>query len=104
MFNFSELDDGKAGDSLEIAKVQRGNFKAKMQRSSTNQQILKRKLNAQRLLLAFDASRQASNIERYRVHRDVTRQPLDEFQPALLLSFSLCPIGSMSQLGNGHHR
>jgi hypothetical protein len=53
--NRSELDYGKTWDSLEIAEVQRHNFVVKMQGRRTNQQILKRKLDAHRLLLAFDA-------------------------------------------------
>lgn len=51
----SELDDGQAGDSLEIAEVQRRHFVAKMQRCRADQQILERKLDAYRFLLALDA-------------------------------------------------
>jgi hypothetical protein len=43
--NCSELDDGKTGDSREIAEVQRRHLAADMQRCRTNQQILKRKLD-----------------------------------------------------------
>jgi len=53
--NRSELDHGEARNSLEIAEVQRREFVAEMQRCRTNQQILKRKLDAHRFLLAFDA-------------------------------------------------
>jgi len=49
------LDDGKTGDSLEIAEVQRRDLVAEMQRCRTNQQILKRELDAYRFLLALDA-------------------------------------------------
>jgi hypothetical protein len=51
----SELDHGQTGDSLEIAEVQRRDFVAKMQRCRADQQILERKLDAHRFLLAFDA-------------------------------------------------
>jgi hypothetical protein len=102
--NFSELHHGQAGDSPEIAKIQHRNVKAKMQRRSTNQQILERKLNAHRLLLTFDAPGQARNIKRYTMHRDIICQSLDEFQPALLLSFRLGAIGPMNQLSDSHHR
>jgi len=53
--NRSELDHGKTGDSLEIAEVQRRDFVAEMQRCRADQQILERKLDAHRFLLAFDA-------------------------------------------------
>jgi hypothetical protein len=53
--NPSELDHGQAGDSFEIAEVQRRHFVAKMQRCRADQQILERKLDAHRFPLAFDA-------------------------------------------------
>jgi len=53
--NRSELDHGQTGDSLEIAEVQRRDFIAEMQRCRADQQILERKLDAHRFLLAFDA-------------------------------------------------
>lgn len=52
--NRSELDHGEAGDSLEIAEIQRRNFVAEMQRCRADQQILERKLDTHRFLLAFD--------------------------------------------------
>ena len=53
--NRSELDHGQAGDSFEIAGVQRRHFVAKMQRCRADQLILERKLDAHRFLLAFDS-------------------------------------------------
>jgi hypothetical protein len=50
----SDLDHGKTGNSLEIAEVQRRYFEAEMQRCRADQQILERKLDAHRRLLAFD--------------------------------------------------
>src|ERR1700679_1253096 len=37
------------------------------------------------------------------MHRHITRQPLDKFQPSLLLGPGLGATGSRSQLGDGHH-
>ncbi len=55
LVNRSELDNGKTRDSLEIAEIQRRHFVAKMQRCRADQQIVERKLDANRFLLAFDA-------------------------------------------------
>ncbi len=52
--NRSELNHGKTGDSLEIAEVQRRDFVAKMQGRRSIQQILERKLDTNRFLLASD--------------------------------------------------
>ena len=71
--NRSELDYGKARDSLEIPEVQRRDFVAEMQRRSTDQQILERKLDTNRFLLAFDTPGQPRNGECDRVHRQVHR-------------------------------
>lgn len=61
--NRSELYHGQAGDSFEIAEVQCRHFVAKMQRCRANQQVLKRKLDAHRFLLALDAPGQPRNGE-----------------------------------------
>jgi hypothetical protein len=71
--NRSELDYGKARDSLEIAEVQRRDFVAEMQRCRADQQILERKLDTNRFLLAFDTPGQPRNGECDRVHRHVAR-------------------------------
>ena len=55
--NRLELDHGKTGNFLEIAEVQRRYLVAEMQRCRADQQILERKLDAHRFLLAFDAPR-----------------------------------------------
>jgi hypothetical protein len=93
--NRSELNHGKTGDSLEIAQVQRRDFVAEVQRRRTNQQILKCKLDAHRFLLALYAPCETRDFNRYRMNRDVARQPLDEFQPSLLLRLRFGAIGSM---------
>ena len=101
--NRSELNHGKTRDSLEIAEVQRHDFVAEMQCRRADQQILERKLDTNRFLLAFDAPGQPRDVERHRMYRDVARKPLDELQPSLLLRLGLRAIGSMHQLGNSHH-
>ncbi len=53
--NRSELDHGQTGDSLEIPEVQSRDFVAEMQCCRADQQILERKLDPNRFLLAFDA-------------------------------------------------
>jgi hypothetical protein len=93
--NRSELDYGKARNSLEIPEVQRRDFVAEMQRCRADQQILERKLDTNRFLLAFDTPDQPRNGECDRVHRYVARYPLDEFQSSLLLHLSFGAIGSM---------
>jgi hypothetical protein len=62
----SELDYGKARDSLEIPEVQRRDFVAEMQRCRADQQILERQLDTNRFLLAFDTPGQPRNGERDR--------------------------------------
>ena len=64
-----ELHDRETGDSLEIAEIQRRDFVAKVQRCRAYQQVLKRKLNPHRFLLAFDAPHQPRDIKRHRMHR-----------------------------------
>ena len=69
----SELDYGKARDSLEIPEVRRRDFVAEMQRCRADQQILERKLDANRFLLALDTPDQPRNGGCDRVHRRVAR-------------------------------
>lgn len=52
--NRSELDYGQAGNSVEIAEVQRRDLVAEMQGGRADQQVLERELDAYRFLLAFD--------------------------------------------------
>jgi hypothetical protein len=56
-----QLDYGKARDSLEIPDVQRRDFVAEMQRCRADQQILERKLDTNRFLLASDTPGQPRN-------------------------------------------
>jgi len=95
MVTHSKLNYGKARNSLEVTEVQRRYFVAEMQRRRTNQQILKCKLDAHRFLLAFYAPCEPRDVNRYRMHRNVARQSLDEFQSPMLLHLGFGAIGSV---------
>jgi hypothetical protein len=100
--NFSELNHGQDGDSLEIAKIPCRNVKTQVQYGGANQQVLKCKLDTHCLLLAFDAPGQASDSEGYGMDGQITRKAFDEFQSPLLLSQGLRALRAMDQLSDRH--
>jgi hypothetical protein len=57
------LDDGKAGDQLKVASVQRENAVAKMQRSRADEKIFERDADAPRCLFALHSARELSDFE-----------------------------------------
>jgi len=63
--NRSGLDHREAGNSLEIPEVQRRDFVAEMQGCRANQQVLERKLDAYRFLLALDVPREPRDDRRW---------------------------------------
>jgi hypothetical protein len=71
-----------------------------MQCRGADEQVLKRKLDTLRFLLAFDAPSQPRDFECHWVNRYVARQSLDKFQAALLLNFGPGPISTVDQLGD----
>ena len=84
--------------------LQRGNIVAETQRGDTNQQVLERKLDAPSPLPGLRCARPTGDFERYRMHGDIGRQPLDEFRPPIQLLLHFSAVGSVHKFGNGHHR
>lgn len=100
----SKMGNTKAGNSLEISEIQRRHFKPEMQCCCADQQVFKRKLNALRFLLAFDATGQPCDVECHRVYRHVAGQLLDEIQSPLLQCLCFGAIGSVHQLCDRNYR
>jgi hypothetical protein len=63
------LNNGQAGNYLEVAQVERDHGIVHVQRRRADQQILKRNADPKRRLLTFDASRQFCDFSRHRNHR-----------------------------------
>jgi hypothetical protein len=61
-------------------------------------------LDALGLLLAFDAPREARDVEGHRMYGHIPAQPLDKLQPPLLLRLRLGAVGSVHEFGDSHDR
>lgn len=99
---FSDLHDGKARYTLEVTEIQRGHVVAQMHRRCADEQIFEGKPYSFRSLLAFNASGESRDFKRHRMHRDISRQPVDELQPAVLLLLAFGAISSVNQFGDAH--
>jgi hypothetical protein len=87
-----------------VARVQRCNSIAQVQRRRSNQQVFKSYAYTASRLLALNLAGELSDLERDRVHRHVAAQFLSECSTTRTVGIALSAVNTMSKFDDGNGR
>jgi hypothetical protein len=93
-------NDFQARDELKVPAVEAGHIETEPQSRDPDDEVLEWYGYPLDSLFPFDASDHPGHLDRDRMHRHITAQPIDEGQSTLFVGVGLCAICTVGQLGD----